>query len=59
MDAENLAELYEPWISDPVKYTFRQYGQGAEAEKAALARWPEHYQGAADGAVPIWKLRHG
>ena len=26
---------------------------------AALARWPEHYQAAADGAVPIWKLRHG
>ena len=26
---------------------------------AALARWPEHYQGAADGAVRIWKLRHG
>lgn len=27
--------------------------------EAALARWPEHYQSAADGAVPIWKLRHG
>jgi uncharacterized protein (DUF934 family) len=27
--------------------------------EAALARWPEHYQGAADGAVPIWRLRHG
>lgn len=39
LDAENLAELYEPWISDPVKYTFRQYGQGAEAEKAALSRY--------------------
>lgn len=41
LDAENLAELYEPWISDPVKFTFRQYGQGAEAEKAALARYRE------------------
>ena len=27
--------------------------------EAALSRWPEHYQVAADGAVPIWKLRHG
>lgn len=39
LDAKNLPELYEPWISDPVKYTFRQYGQGAEAEKEALARY--------------------
>lgn len=36
LDAQNLAQLYEPWISDPVKFTFRQYGQGAEVEKAAL-----------------------
>ena len=27
--------------------------------EAALGRWPEHYQTAADGAVLIWKLRHG
>ena len=36
LDAERLPELYEPWIADPVKYTFRQYGQGAQAERAAL-----------------------
>ena len=39
LDAKNLPELYEPWISDPVKYTFRQYGTGAEMEKAALAEY--------------------
>jgi len=39
LDAEKLPELYEPWISDPVKFTFRQYGQGAQAEKEALARY--------------------
>ncbi|NJS14429.1 MAG: DUF934 domain-containing protein [Sphingopyxis sp.] len=27
--------------------------------EAALARFPHAYQRAADGAVPIWKLRHG
>ena len=26
---------------------------------AALARFENVYQGAADGAVPVWKLRHG
>lgn len=26
---------------------------------AALARFPQVYQDAADGQVPIWKLRHG
>ncbi len=26
---------------------------------AALSRYDHAYQGAADGAVPIWKLRHG
>ncbi len=39
LDAQNLPELYEPWISDPVKYTFKFYGQGATAEKEALARY--------------------
>ena len=41
LDAERLPELYEPWISDPVKYTFRQYGEGAESEKQAPARYRE------------------
>lgn len=39
LEADRLPELYEPWISDPVKFTFRQYGQGAEVEKPALARY--------------------
>jgi uncharacterized protein (DUF934 family) len=26
---------------------------------AALSRYPQVYQPAADGAVPVWKLRHG
>ena len=39
LDAERLPELYEPWIADPVKFTFRQYGQGAQAEKQALRRY--------------------
>ena len=39
LDAEHLAALYEPNISDPVKYTFRQYGLGREAEKAALSQY--------------------
>ena len=39
LDAPNLPTLYEPWISDPVKYTFKQYGLGAAEEKKALARY--------------------
>jgi uncharacterized protein (DUF934 family) len=31
---------------------------GAVAERA-LARYPDYYQRAADGVVPVWKLRHG
>lgn len=27
--------------------------------QAALDRWPQVYQAAADARVPIWKLRHG
>ena len=41
LDAQNLPELYEPWISDPVKYTFRLYGTGAANEKVELARYRE------------------
>ena len=41
LDAENLPALYEPNISDPVKYTFKQYGLGREAETEALARYRE------------------
>ena len=25
----------------------------------SLARYPQPYQKAADGAAPVWKLRHG
>jgi len=39
LDAANLPALYEPTISDPVKYTFRQYGQGRQAETPALNRY--------------------
>ncbi|MEG0269639.1 MAG: DUF6020 family protein [Clostridia bacterium] len=39
LDAEHLPALYEPWISDPVKYTFKQYGQGKAIEQEALARY--------------------
>jgi len=30
-----------------------------EDAQNALDRWPHVYQDAADGRVPIWKLRHG
>jgi uncharacterized protein (DUF934 family) len=30
-----------------------------DALTAALARYPNVYQRAADGQVPVWKLRHG
>jgi hypothetical protein len=39
LDAEHLAALYEPIISDPVKYTFKQYGLGRDVETGALARY--------------------
>ena len=37
--------------------------QQAESDQAvldaALSRYVHHYQAAADGVVPVWKLRHG
>lgn len=36
LDAANLPELYEPWISDPVKYTFRYFGEPASVQQEAL-----------------------
>lgn len=30
-----------------------------DALAASLTRYPDVYQRAADGAVPVWKLRHG
>ena len=41
LDAENLPQLYEPWISDPVKYTFRYFGTGTEQETRVLSRYRE------------------
>ena len=41
LDLDSIGRIYEPWISDPVKHTFRQFGQGAEVEKEALARYRE------------------
>lgn len=31
----------------------------AETLRRSLDRYDHHYQKAADGAVPVWKLRHG
>jgi len=39
LDADRIPDLYEPWISDPVKFTFRTYGQGAAIERETLARY--------------------
>jgi hypothetical protein len=39
LDLATIGQKYEPWISDPVKDTFRLYGQGGDAERAALARY--------------------
>lgn len=39
LDLEKIGAVYEPWICDPVKDTFRQIGQGAQVEKEALARY--------------------
>ena len=39
LDLERIGNVYERWISDPVKDTFRQFSQGADIEKEALARF--------------------
>jgi hypothetical protein len=39
LDAQALPALYEANISDPVKFTFKQYGQGRDVETDALARY--------------------
>jgi len=39
LDVNEIGNIYQPWISDPVKYTFRQMGQGADVEKEALSRY--------------------
>lgn len=39
LDADRLPELYDTAVSDPVKYTFRQWGKGPQTEKAALATY--------------------
>lgn len=41
LDLEQIGNIYEPWISDPVKYTYRQFGMGADVEKEALSRYRE------------------
>ena len=39
LDVETIGDLYEPWISDPVKYTYRYFGAGVEAESKALSEY--------------------
>lgn len=39
LELDRIGNLYEPWISDPVKYTYRQFGQGVEVEQEALSRY--------------------
>ena len=39
LDLEKIGKVYEPWISDPVKDTFRQFGQGEATEQAALKQY--------------------
>lgn len=56
LDVEQIGNLYEPWISDPVKYTYRQFGQGAEVEKEALSRY-RHTWLAMLGKYPVSYLQ--
>ena len=44
LHAEKLGELYEPWISDPVKYTFKFFGTGKEIESKVISNY-----------IPTWK----
>lgn len=39
LDIATIGSVYEPWISDPVKLTYRQFGAGAEVERTALTRY--------------------
>lgn len=41
LEAESLPEKYEPWISDPVKYTYRYYGQDSPDEVEALSAYTQ------------------
>ncbi len=39
LDVNTIGSVYQPWISDPVKLTYKQFGMGADIEKAALTRF--------------------
>ena len=39
LELDEIGNLYQPWISDPVKYTYKQFGKGLEIEKEALKRY--------------------
>ena len=39
LDLDLIGGVYQPWISDPVKLTYRQFGMGAAVENEALTRF--------------------